>query len=461
MTFVVDPETGRLVSTQTDKALIDSRLRVLVPIGDRAISTTFGSTLFDAISGGGGPDDLAVLQASVQAALSGSPFYEVLRVTVDQTGDVLLLEVTLKLPDGTVLVVPMTAPAAPVTPPNQPPTVQASAAAMSVNGGGTIALTAVATDPEGGNLVYAWVVTGGSVDDPAAAQTDWQAPAAADINQTFEATVTVTDEGGLQVTDTVQLMVNANQPPTVQASAAAMSVNGGGTIALTAVGGDPEGLPLTYGWVSNGGGTFDDAAAAMADWTAPDATSQEQAITLTVTVTDNLGLQDTATVDVTVNAALGVFEEFVARDAYVVDFTAEATGEEIWEFDPASGTLHQSSPAGMYTDPSVYWIERVRVREIGARVAFHRGASSVDTQTFAATWTDDWGVYIYDVASGQYVILQANMVASLGGSFVSWESGSWVVIAETFAADLALALDDLNGRRVIVALCPTSDYRPA
>ena len=108
MTSIVDPETGRLISTQPAKALIDSRLRVLVPIGDRAISTSFGSTLFEAISGG--PDELAVLQASVQAALAGSPFYDVQRVLVDQSGDVLVLRVTLKLPDGTVLTVDMATP---------------------------------------------------------------------------------------------------------------------------------------------------------------------------------------------------------------------------------------------------------------------------------------------------------------------------------------------------------------
>ena len=103
---------------------------------------------------------------------------------------------------------------------NQAPTASATADAATVNGGGTVALTGTATDPEGDALTYAWSSNGGTFDDDSALDTSWTAPPKTDEVQTITLTLTVTDDGaGARMASyTVEVTVPGNEsppPPTV------------------------------------------------------------------------------------------------------------------------------------------------------------------------------------------------------------------------------------------------------
>ncbi len=99
---------------------------------------------------------------------------------------------------------------------NQAPTASATADAATVNGGGTVALTGTATDPEGDTLTYAWSSNGGGTfDDGSVLDTTWTAPPKTDEVQTITLTLTVTDDGAgaRMASATVEVTVPGNEPP--------------------------------------------------------------------------------------------------------------------------------------------------------------------------------------------------------------------------------------------------------
>ena len=185
---------------------------------------------------------------------------------------------------------------------NQAPEVSLEDVPTEVDGGEEVSLTAAATDPEGDGLTSTWTSNaGGSFDDASAASATWTAPDATRQQQPVTLTLTVTDDGAgtRSTTQTLSLTVRANEVPTGSVSANPETVLGGQDAQLTVGVTDPENDDLTYSWGSSGGGTFDSTAVASYTWTAPDATTADQTVTLTLTVTDKVG--DTAfSTDVTV-----------------------------------------------------------------------------------------------------------------------------------------------------------------
>ena len=94
---IVDPDTGRLVSAAVDKAAIDAQVRVLIPAGDRVLDRNFGSRLLDAFDGQ--PDGTDSLPASIQAALTGAPFYTFLNARATRDGsDGLRVDLYIDIP---------------------------------------------------------------------------------------------------------------------------------------------------------------------------------------------------------------------------------------------------------------------------------------------------------------------------------------------------------------------------
>ena len=172
---------------------------------------------------------------------------------------------------------------------NTAPTAAISASATTVDGGGTVTLTATATDPDSDTLTYAWTSAGGGTfADSTALSTTWTAPAETNNTQHVILILTVTDDGDGTLTDReiVRVTVRPNEPPTASITTSSTTVNGRSELTLAATATDPEMNALTYAWTTSGGGTFADASALSATWTAPVATGAEQTITLTLTVTD-------------------------------------------------------------------------------------------------------------------------------------------------------------------------------
>ena len=161
--------------------------------------------------------------------------------------------------------------------------VTASANPTTVNGGGTVMLTSTVTGAVG-TVTYGWS-GGGTFSSTSIPNPVWTADASfSDV--TFALEVVVVAGGTLARAD-VRITVRGNQAPEVSLDSTATHVDGGDEVSLTASATDPEGDVLTYAWTSSAGGSFDDAGALDTTWTAPDATRQEQPVTLTLTVTDD------------------------------------------------------------------------------------------------------------------------------------------------------------------------------
>ena len=179
----------------------------------------------------------------------------------------------------------------PAAPPNNPPTVSATATTPTiVYGRGTVELDGTASDPDSDTLTYAWTSSGGgSFDDSTALDTTWTAPEKAHAPQDIVLTLTATDDGSGHLTDTAEVTVTVleNQKPTAAASPKNSIVDGGDTVALDGTASDPDTPTLSYAWTSNGGGSFGADSALDTTWTAPPKTNEAQDIELTLTVTDD------------------------------------------------------------------------------------------------------------------------------------------------------------------------------
>ena len=164
------------------------------------------------------------------------------------------------------------------------PTVSVDPASATVRGNATLALDGTATDPNGDTLTYSWTASPnvGSFADAAALDTTWTAPTATASDQAVTLTITVSDSV-LQATAAVSVTVLAVPPPTVSPTRA--SVLGGETVGLDGTAVAPAGETLTFAWAASPNvGSFADNTALDTTWTAPAATEDDQAVTLTLTI---------------------------------------------------------------------------------------------------------------------------------------------------------------------------------
>ena len=190
---------------------------------------------------------------------------------------------------------------------NSKPTVTVTTLPSPANvlGRGVVTLDGASSDSNKDTLTYIWTTTPakiGEFGDAKIEDTTWTAPAPLAEVQTVTLILTVTDNGTPQEQETATAIVTveANQGPLAEASASSDTVQGDGMIALTGGGSDPEQGRLTYAW--SGDGTFNNADAKDTTWTAPTATNRERTVTLTLTVADELGLNDTNIVQIIVAA---------------------------------------------------------------------------------------------------------------------------------------------------------------
>ena len=159
------------------------------------------------------------------------------------------------------------------------PTVAVDAVANGL-GGTRVALEATITGGVYDALTYAWTVSGGELDDAAAASPTWTRPTVdADTDYTIGVVVTARGTGTIARADTSAAADRATRTATVTpllpvAAAPTVAVDavanglGGTRVALeaTITGGVYD--ALTYAWTVSGG-ELDDAAAASPTWTRP------------------------------------------------------------------------------------------------------------------------------------------------------------------------------------------------
>jgi len=165
-----------------------------------------------------------------------------------------------------------------------------------ISSGQPVSLTAVAADPDGDPLAFAWTSTcvSGSFSASSAAETTFTLPSnAAETNCSFD--VLVQDGRGGSTHGRATVSVGA--PPRLGTPVVTFSVQsadvvdpaGTATFMVEAV--DAQGGALTFAWLASGGtlsGQADSAGSSRIGWTAP--TTNSASFTVSALVTDALGL---------------------------------------------------------------------------------------------------------------------------------------------------------------------------
>ena len=173
---------------------------------------------------------------------------------------------------------------------NEPPEItELTAEPPQVEPGGDIELSAQASDPEGGEVDFAWfapsdwMLTG--EDEPQATLT-----APDEYGNTATVELDVTDEHGAVATATVLVSTTTNQGPQIEViSAEPTQVQRGGLIDLSVEATHPDGAELDYDWNAPAGWELieDSAQPEAPQLQAPDDPGQNA--TVDVTVTDSEG----------------------------------------------------------------------------------------------------------------------------------------------------------------------------
>ncbi|MEA2013728.1 MAG: PKD domain-containing protein [Thermodesulfobacteriota bacterium] len=163
------------------------------------------------------------------------------------------------------------------------------------------------SDSDDGIATYLWMQTGGkqaTLSNPGIAKPTFTAPDVTPAGETLVFQLTVTDNGGLQDTDTVSITVGGdNDPPTADAGSD-QTVDEGTIVTLDASGSsDPDDGIASYLWEQIGVDTvtLSDTSAIQPTFTTPDVGVEGGTVTFQLTVTDTGGLQDTDTCVVTVS----------------------------------------------------------------------------------------------------------------------------------------------------------------
>ena len=177
------------------------------------------------------------------------------------------------------------------------------------------------SDSDGSIVSYAWTQTNGpavTLSDPATMTPVFQAPTAP---STLAFRLVVTDDRGLQDSDTVTVVVlspdgggtqppppsSGNQPPVARAGQD-LSARSGSTVRLTGSGStDPDGSIASYQWrqVSGTSVRLSRSTSANVSFTAPRVSSRGASLVFELTVRDGAGLSSSDTVTVNVSRSGG------------------------------------------------------------------------------------------------------------------------------------------------------------
>jgi hypothetical protein len=192
---------------------------------------------------------------------------------------------------------------------NMPPKADAGPD-QTVNEGQKVTLSAAgSSDPDDGIAAYRWVqVQGPSVtlSDPTAIQPSFTAPPVGTQGASLQFELTVTDQGGLQDTDSCIVSVAwVNSPPVANAGPDQVVSPGNSVVLDGSASTDPDDGIAKYEWKQTAGPpvNLSDATAIQPVFTAPQAPTGDVDLSFQLIVTDNGGLQSQDQCQITVQAA--------------------------------------------------------------------------------------------------------------------------------------------------------------
>ena len=298
-------------------------------------------------------------------------------------------------------------------------------------------------DSDGTIVGYEWVeLTASDValfgsDLPTATFT---APDVAAAGQTLTFQLTVTDDDGQTGTDTVNVAIVDRKPPVASAGADQADVKELTQVTLNgASSSDADGTIASYLWEQLSGPTvtLSNADIATASFTAPDVAAAGDTLTFQLTVTDDDGLQSSATVDVAVVdrvppvADAGTDQTVDQGDAVTLNGSGSSDADGtiasyLWE--QLSGSVvtltNENTATAGFTAPDV--------AAAGETLTFRLTVTDNDSQTDSATVSvlvNDTPNPVADAGSnqtvkeGSLVTLDGSNSSDTGGTIVSylWE----------------------------------------
>lgn len=161
-------------------------------------------------------------------------------------------------------------------------------------------------DTDGTIVTYFWKQTAGPrvvLSDPTAVQPTFTTPNVGPAGESITFKLTVTDDGGLMGTDTVNINVSWSNIPPVSNAGADQTIEEGILVTLDgSASTDPDDEIASYSWVQTAGPsvTLSDPTAINPTFTAPDVNIGGAVLTFELTVTDTGGLINTDSVDINV-----------------------------------------------------------------------------------------------------------------------------------------------------------------
>ena len=154
-----------------------------------------------------------------------------------------------------------------------------------------------------------------------------------------------------------------------------------------------------------------------------------------------------------------IWEQFEAlTDALGIEFTASANLIDLYEFDPAEGTLLNST-TGQFSDDTIIWLERIRVTSTDL-LAIHRGASTVDIGAEVSGYDDTVTLYIVNETTEEFIALQANDLESSNENVLRYSDATWTRVGGNVTSGFATWLQGLVNDTVLVGLANDATWEP-
>ncbi|NEQ48475.1 MAG: PKD domain-containing protein [Leptolyngbya sp. SIOISBB] len=237
---------------------------------------------------------------------------------------------------------------------NTAPVITAINGSTEVNGGESLTLSALATDPGDDTPTYTWDFGDGS--DIVIGSTAQHTFA---DNGLYPVTLTVTDEDGGITTQTLEITVN-NVAPSIINITSPDDLSEGSPATFSATATDPGDDTLTYTW------DFGDGTIAQTGQTVDHTYGDNGTYTVTLTVTDDDGAETVETQTITVNNLAPVIADFTgqatADEGEAATFSATATdpGDDTltytWDFGDGSPAANGQTAHHTFLDNGTYTV---------------------------------------------------------------------------------------------------------